>query len=69
MMRLLSTDKTSLMEIERIERDGSDLLIRGKVLGTMPMTARLTPSECRNGLKLLNVRLILFLLTLPFRRD
>jgi hypothetical protein len=69
MMRLLSTDKTSLMEIDRIERDGSDLLIRGKVLGTMPMTARLTPAECRNGLKLLNVRLILFLLTLPFRRD
>jgi hypothetical protein len=68
MMRLLSSDKTSLMDIERIERDGHDLLIRGKVFGTMPMTARLTPAECRNGLKLLNGRLILFLLTLPFRR-
>lgn len=67
MMKLLSSDRTELMEVDAIDRDGNELLIRGKVFGTMPMTARLSPSECRNGIKLLNFRLALFLLTLPFR--
>lgn len=62
MMRLYSADKSPLMEIEKLERSGSDLLIKGKVFGTMPMTARLTPREARNGLKLLNFKLALFLL-------
>jgi hypothetical protein len=31
------------------------------------LTAKLTPEEARNGLKLLNFRLILFLLTFLFR--
>lgn len=68
MMRLYASDKSVLMEVKAIERDGSDLVVKGKVLGTMPMTARLTPAQCREGLKLLNVRTVLFLLTLPFRK-
>jgi hypothetical protein len=67
-MRLYSNDKTVLMEVSSLERDGNDLLVRGKVLGAMPMTARLTPQECRAGLKLVNLRLVWFLLTLPFRK-
>lgn len=68
MMTLYSADKSELMQVSAIERDGSDLLIRGKVFGTMPMTARLTPKEARQGLKLLRFRLIWFLLTMLFRR-
>lgn len=67
MMRLLGNDKSTLMEISALERDGNDLLIRGKVFGTMPMTARLTPDEARNGLRLVGFRLGLFLLTLLLR--
>jgi hypothetical protein len=66
-MRLLGNDKSTLMEISALERDGNDLLIRGKVFGTMPMTARLTPDEARNGLRLVGFRLGLFLLTLLLR--
>ncbi len=44
------------------------LLIKGKVFGAMPMNARLDPEAARAALKLLTPRLILFLLTLPFRR-
>jgi hypothetical protein len=33
----------------------------------MPMTARLKPSEARKGLKLLNAKLALFLLTFLLR--
>ena len=67
MMTLHSTDGTTLLEVSAIERKGSDLLIKGKVFGTMPMTACLSPAETRKGLRLLGLRLILFLLTLPFR--
>ena len=68
MMTLYSADRTELMRVSAIERDGSDLLIKGKVFGTMPMTARLTPGEARQGLKLLRLRLIFFLLSMLFRK-
>jgi hypothetical protein len=67
MMTLYSADKSELMQINAIERDGSDLLIKGKVFGTMPMTARLTPKQARQGLKLLRLRLLFFLVSMLFR--
>jgi len=68
MMKLYSADKSELMQISAIEREGNDLLIRGKVFGTMPMTARLTPDQARAGLKMLKLRLILFLISMLFRK-
>jgi hypothetical protein len=68
MMKLYSGDKAELMQVSAIERDGNDLLIKGKVFGTMPMTARLTPNEARQGLKMLRLRLIFFLISMLFRR-
>jgi hypothetical protein len=68
MMTLYSSDKSELMQINAIERDGSDLLIKGKVFGTMPMTARLTPAEARQGLKLMRIRIFCFLISMLFRR-
>jgi hypothetical protein len=68
MMTLYSADKSELMQVNSIERDGSDLLIKGKVFGTMPMTARLTPDQARRGLKLLRFKTALFLLSMLFRR-
>jgi hypothetical protein len=68
MMKLYSADKSELMLISAIVRDGNDLLIKGKVFGTMPMTARLTPNEARQGLKMLKLRLIFFLISMLFRR-
>jgi hypothetical protein len=67
MLTLYGADNSKLMEIETLERSGSDLLIKGKVFGAMPMTARLKPSEARKGLKLLNAKLIFFLLTFLLR--
>ena len=68
MMKIYGLDNSELMQISSLERDGSTLLIKGKVFGSMPMTAKLTPQEGRNALKLLNVRLALFLFTFLFRR-
>jgi hypothetical protein len=67
-MKLVGADKSELMTVAALERDGSDLVIKGKVFGTMPMTARLTPEQARAALKLLDLRTMLFLLTLPFRK-
>ena len=67
-MKLHSTDGSELLTVSALERNGNSLLIKGKVFGTMPLNARLKPAEARAALKLLTPRLILFLLTLPFRR-
>jgi hypothetical protein len=66
-MKLYGPDRRELMTVSRIERDGSRLVIRAKVFGTMPMTASLTPADVREGLKLLGLRGILFVLTMLFR--
>jgi hypothetical protein len=67
-MKLLGLDRRELITVSRIEPHGSQLLIKGKVFGSMPLTATLTPAELRHGLRLLGLRGILFLLTMPFRR-
>ena len=67
MLTLYSSDNSRLMEIEALERSGNELLIKGKVFGAMPMTARLTPAEARKGLRLVNFKLAWFLLTFLFR--
>jgi hypothetical protein len=67
MLTLYSPDNSKLLEIEKLERSGNELLIRGRAFGAMPMTARLTPAEARKGLKMLNFKLALFLLTFLLR--
>jgi hypothetical protein len=67
-VKILSQDGSELMDVEALERDGDDLVIKGKVFGSMPMAAKLSPSEARKGMKLLNVKLFFFLLTFLFRR-
>lgn len=67
MLTLYSSDNSKLMEIEALERSGNELLIKGKVFGAMPMTARLTPAEARKGLRLVNFKVAWFLLTFLFR--
>jgi hypothetical protein len=67
-VKLRSTDGGELMTVDTLERDGDSLLIKGKVFGAMPLNARLDAEAARAALKLLTPRLILFLLTLPFRR-
>jgi hypothetical protein len=67
-MKIIAADKSDLMEVSKIERKGDDLVLKGKVFGTMPMSATLTPDNARAALKLLTPGLVLFLLTLPFRK-
>jgi hypothetical protein len=67
-MRLYGPDDGELMEISSLEREGNTLVMKGKVFGSMPITAKLTPHEGRSALRLLDFRLVVFLLTFLFRR-
>jgi hypothetical protein len=68
MMKIYGQDNSELMQVTSLEREGDKLVMKGKVFGSMPMTAKLTPQEARNALKLLNFKLVLFLATFLFRR-
>ena len=67
-MKLHDIDDNEMMTITSLEREGSQLVIRGTIFGAMPLTARLRPQEARAALKLLDLRTALFLLSMLFRR-
>jgi hypothetical protein len=67
-MKIYGADDREMMNITSLERDGSELVIKGKLFGTVPLTAKLRPEDARAALKLLDLRTALFLLTLIFRR-
>jgi hypothetical protein len=67
-MKIYGADNREMMNITSLERDGCDLVVRGKLFGAMPLTAKLRPEDARAALRLLDFRTALFLLTLLFRR-
>ena len=67
-MKIYGSDDKEMMYITALERDGSDLVIKGKIFGAMPLTAKLRPEEVRAAFKLLNWRTGWLLLTIIFRR-
>ncbi len=66
-MKIYAIDNRELMDISEIAREGNVLLLRGRIFGSMPVTAKLTPAEARAALKLLDLRTTLFFLSLFFR--
>ena len=67
-MNIYAADKSELMQVTKVERQGDNLVLKGKVFGTMPMAATLTPDQAREFRKLLTPKLMWFLVTLPFRK-
>jgi hypothetical protein len=67
-MRLFGGANEEIMAVSSIERDGDSLLIKGKTFGTMPIVARLDPDQARAGIRLMGLKRLAFLLSLPFRR-
>lgn len=67
-MKILDNTGKELMTVSRIEADERNfLVVRGKIFGAMPMTAKLSPEEARAALKLLDAKTIWFILTMMFR--
>jgi hypothetical protein len=67
-VKLYGPDNKEMMAINAIERQGDELVVKGKIFGAMPLTAKVRPEEVRAALKLLDFKTRLFILTLPFRR-
>lgn len=67
-MKLYGSDDRELLEVSSLQRDGDALLLKGRILGTLPLSARLRPEEARAALRLMNWRTRWFVLTLLFRR-
>lgn len=67
--KIFDASKAELMAISELERDGNELVIRGKIYGAMPMSARLRPEEVRHLLALLTPKIIWFVITMPFRKS
>lgn len=66
-MKIYDATNKELMSVSKIERDGDALVIKGKIFGAMPMAAKLTPDQAREAFKLLDWKLVLFLLSFLFR--
>ena len=68
-MKIYGADKTEMMDVSSIQQDGPNLVIKGKIYGTMPMSAVLRPEELRKSFKLLNLKIIWFIFTMLFRKS
>jgi hypothetical protein len=49
------------------DEDGKALVIKGKIYGAMPLTAKLYPEDARAFLKMLTPKLVWFLITMLFK--
>ncbi len=67
-MKIYAVDDRELMDVSMIVREGNALLLKGKIFGSMPVTAKLTPAEVRAALRLLDLRTLLFAISMIFRR-
>lgn len=67
-MKLITSDNSELMEVSSIKGEGSALIVSGTIMGAMPVEAILTPAELRKVFKLLNFKLVLFIVGMLFKR-
>jgi len=67
-VKIYAVDDRELMDISEVVPQGNALLLRGRIFGSMPVTAKLKPGEMRAALKLLTIRKVAFLVSLFFRR-
>ncbi|MDE2372400.1 MAG: NAD(P)/FAD-dependent oxidoreductase [Burkholderiales bacterium] len=61
-------DSKEMMTIAKLERDGDNLVLKGKIYGTVPLVAVVKPAELRKGLKLLDWKLVSFVVRGLFRK-
>jgi hypothetical protein len=67
-MKVYTPAREELMEISSIRREGANLIVSGRIMGSMPMKAVIRPDEARRGLKLLDFKTFFVLLSFLFRR-
>ncbi len=68
-MKLFTPEHSELIEVTDIAPCDEGILIRGTIMGAMPMKAVLTPTELRRAFKFASLGLGLALLRMLFRRE
>jgi hypothetical protein len=66
-MKLYGSDNSELMDVSKIYRKGSELVMEGTIMEAMPILARLKPAEVRQALKLMTFGDLLFVVSMLFR--
>lgn len=67
-MKLHGIDDSELMDVTALGIQGKSLTVSGTMMGAMPIEAVLKPAELRQALKLLNFRIVLFLIRMLFTK-
>lgn len=57
-MKLYGSEGILLMEVESITASNRNIHIKGKMMGQVPMTAVLRPSDLREAMKMLSLSVI-----------
>ncbi|MYH16611.1 MAG: hypothetical protein F4149_15725 [Gammaproteobacteria bacterium] len=66
-MKLYASDNSDLMEVERITREGKNLIVEGTIMGAMPIRATVKPAELRKAFGVMDIKTMFFAATMLFR--
>lgn len=53
-MKMYSKDKVEMMHVKDFYREGEHLVMKGKVMGSMPMTIYISPKDVWEGKKFIS---------------
>ena len=67
-MKLHTPEGRELMEVQRVAREGNQLVVRGLIMGTMPTRAVIRPEQIRAAFGLLSWGLLWGVIALLFKR-
>ena len=67
-MKMITPEGNDLLDVESIDVEDGKIVIRGVIMGHMPMISLITAAEMRTGFKLLSLKKIFALISLLFRR-
>lgn len=71
-MKLTSKDGVEMMDIRSLDREGDVLVVKGKIMRSMPVTIHVRPEDLWQAFSLFNWRLLLqlpLLMLKGFRRS
>ena len=60
-MKMYSKDNIEMMEVKKFYREGEHLVMKGKVMGSMPMTVYITPKDVWEGKKFITWSIIWYM--------
>ena len=66
-MKMFSKEGIEMMEVKSIQQDGDNLVMKGKVMGSMSTVILIKPEDCWQAVKLLGWRTLLHMPLILFK--